>query len=266
MATSQKALLMSGIKALKPGGTLVYSTCTLSPEENEEVIYQALQQMPVELVKIELPELTTRPGLTAFRSKQYSRELENCVRIYPFENQTEGFFLAKLRKTDAMEMKPRRAKQPILKHFISDKTSPVKKYLDYFSQHFEIPRNLFSNFFYLIKNDITAVTSEIAKFDFYTKPFKTGLTIARPMTHIAKLTTEGVHFLGDHISANKLNLQNLSQLEAFVNRNTMDIFSPGNLQTALFYRDIAIGYGLTDDGKLKSQFPKAEWPFTMSSK
>jgi hypothetical protein len=85
------------------------------------------------------------------------------------------------------------------------------------------------------------------------------------MTHIAKLTTEGVHFLGTHIIANKLSLQNLTQLEAFVNRNTMDIYSPGNLQTALFYRDIPIGYGLTDDGKLKSQFPKAEWPFILTS-
>jgi hypothetical protein len=263
MASSQKSLLISAIKALKPGGTLVYSTCTLSPEENEEVIHHALQKMPVEVIKIVLPELTTRPGLTEFNSKKYDDSLVNCLRLYPFENQTEGFFLAKLRKISAVDNKIRRVRKPLSLNFISDKTSPVKKYLDYFSEHFKIPRPLFSKFYYFIKNDITAVTPQLANFTFYSKPFKTGLTIARPMTHIAKLTTEGVHFFGSYFSDNILTLDDLGQLESFVNRDAMDVYSPGRLQTILVYRDMPIGYGLTDNGKVKSQFPKAAWPFTL---
>ena len=263
MASSQKSLLISAIKALKPGGTLVYSTCTLSPEENEEVIHHALQKMPVEVIKIVLPELTTRPGLTEFNSKKYDDSLVNCLRLYPFENQTEGFFLAKLRKISAVDNKIRRVRKPLSLNFISDKTSPVKKYLDYFSEHFKIPRPLFSKFYYFIKNDITAVTPQLANFTFYSKPFKTGLTIARPMTHIAKLTTEGVHFFGSYFSDNILTLDDLGQLESFVNRDAMDVYSPGRLQTILVYRDMPIGYGLTDNGKVKSQFPKAGWPFTL---
>ena len=58
------------------------------------------------------------------------------------------------------------------------------------------------------------------------------------------------------------NVNQLEQLEAFVNRNPVHIYSAGRLQTVLTYRDLPVGYGLTDEGKLKSQFPKAEWPFT----
>ena len=135
--------------------------------------------------------------------------------------------------------------------------------MDYFSEHFKIPRSLFSKFYYFIKNDITAVTPELAGFTYYSKPFKTGLTIARPMTHIAKLTTEGVQLLGNDMIENILTLDDLAQLQLFVNREVMNIQSAGKLQTVLAYRDLIIGYGLIDNGKLKSQFPKAEWPFTL---
>ncbi len=261
MAANQKSMLLSAIKALKPGGILVYSTCTLSPEENEEVIDQAVQQLPVRILDIELPELLTRPGLTDFANKRFNKQLARCRRIYPFENQTEGFFLAKLQKTAGMEDKKQKTWQPFQLNFISDKTSPVKKYLDYFSQHFGIPREVFSEMKYHIKNDITVVSPEIADFTFYSKPFKTGLTMARPMTHIGKMTTEGIHLFGKYIQANKLKLNDLNTLESFVNRESLNLASSGTLQTALFYQDFPVGYGLTENGKFKSQFPKAEWPF-----
>jgi len=263
MAANQRSLIFSAIKALKPGGILVYSTCTLSPEENEEVIDFALQQLPVQILDLELPELICRPGLTRFGQKKFDPRLEKCRRIYPFENQTEGFFLAKLQKTTGMELKSQKNWQPISLNYISDKTSPVKKYLDYFSQHFNISREVFAGLKYQIKSDITVVSPELARFTFYSKPFKTGLSMARPMTHIGKLTTEGIHFLGAYIQKNKVNLDDLRILENFVNRESTGLVSPGELQTALFYQNIPIGYGLTEQGKFKSQFPKAEWPFNV---
>jgi hypothetical protein len=84
------------------------------------------------------------------------------------------------------------------------------------------------------------------------------------MTHIAKLTTEGVHLFGNYVTDNIFNLKSMDQLESFVNRNVLNIETSGKLQTLLTYRDMLIGYGLIAEGKLKSQFPKAGWPFTLT--
>jgi NOL1/NOP2/sun family putative RNA methylase len=92
----QKKLLASALKALKKDGILVYSTCTHSPEENEEVIDFALRNFPVQIETITLP-LKTRPGITRWQDKTFSDEVSKCHRIYPQDNDSEGFFVAKLR-------------------------------------------------------------------------------------------------------------------------------------------------------------------------
>ena len=91
----QKKLIAYAIKCLKRGGTLVYSTCTHSPEENEEVIDFALSNFPVAVEKIELP-LKCRQGIISWYNKVYSNELKKACRIYPQDNDSEGFFVCKL--------------------------------------------------------------------------------------------------------------------------------------------------------------------------
>ncbi|MCS7134555.1 MAG: RsmB/NOP family class I SAM-dependent RNA methyltransferase [Candidatus Pacearchaeota archaeon] len=93
----QKKLLASAVSCLKSGGFLVYSTCTFSPEENEEVVQFALDNFPLELVDFELP-LKARPGLVEWQGKKFSPEMRKCKRIWPQDNNTEGFFIAKLIK------------------------------------------------------------------------------------------------------------------------------------------------------------------------
>lgn len=93
----QKKLIASALGILKYQGTLVYSTCTYEPGENEEIIQFALNNFPVELKEFELP-LKTREGLASWKNKIFSQEIKKCKRIYPQDNDTEGFFVAKLRK------------------------------------------------------------------------------------------------------------------------------------------------------------------------
>ena len=262
LAAGQRSMFQSAIRALKPGGILLYSTCTLTPQENEEVINEALQSLPITILPIELPQLITRPGLTNFNGKRFDKRLENCKRIYPFENQTEGFFLAKIQKLEGMDPPQKRPTKPYITNFISHSTSPVKKYLDYFSYHFDISREIFSNFRYQIYKEIGAVTPELANFIFKTKPLRMGINIARPMKQIGKLTTEGVHLLASQIRKNHLHLDDLKIMEKFVNRESMDIPTDFQHQVIIYYNKLAIGYGLVDQGRVKSQFPKAEWPFS----
>jgi len=96
----QKKMIASAIKILKPGGELVYSTCTHAPEENEEVIDFALKNFPeMKMQKLSLP-VKFREGVTQWEGKTYSPQVKQCARIYPQDNDTEGFFVAKLKKTE----------------------------------------------------------------------------------------------------------------------------------------------------------------------
>ena len=97
----QKKLIYSAIEILKPGGEIVYSTCTHAPEENEEVIDFILKEFKekIKIEKIFLP-IKCREGIKEWEEEKYSGEIEHSCRIYPHDNNTEGFFLAKLKKIE----------------------------------------------------------------------------------------------------------------------------------------------------------------------
>ncbi len=95
-AIVQKQLISAAIKALKKGGILVYSTCSLAPEENEYVVQYALDNFDIELLPVSLK--IGRPGYTSIFGRELSGELEKTRRIFPHERNTEGFYIAKIRK------------------------------------------------------------------------------------------------------------------------------------------------------------------------
>lgn len=99
LSERQRWLLRGGVSATKPGGVIVYSTCTLSPEENEGVIDWILKKEKgcLEVESISLG-CTTRAGVTIWNGKAYAPDVVSTVRILPIETM-EGFFVAKLRKT-----------------------------------------------------------------------------------------------------------------------------------------------------------------------
>lgn len=95
----QRYLLWSAVSTTKVGGTIVYSTCTLSPEENEEVVNFVVEkaQGSVSIEKIEIEGVPAKNGLTSWKKKIFLPELSNTMRILPQKNY-EGFYVAKLRK------------------------------------------------------------------------------------------------------------------------------------------------------------------------
>ena len=99
MCGIQKQLVSTAIPLLKEGGTLVYSTCTLEPDEDEGVVDTILERFPeMKLEKIELDIKRGNP-VEEFEGRVYSSEVKKCLRIWPQDNDTEGFFVAKFRKT-----------------------------------------------------------------------------------------------------------------------------------------------------------------------
>ncbi|RLI78558.1 tRNA methyltransferase [Archaeoglobales archaeon] len=93
----QKSLILAAYTALKPGGILVYSTCTLDPLENEEVIDYLLSNTDAKIERIKLNVKSQKPILE-FDGKEYNEEIRKCLRIHPQDNDTEGFFVAKIVK------------------------------------------------------------------------------------------------------------------------------------------------------------------------
>ena len=87
----QKKLLKSAYQALKPGGEMVYSTCTLNREENEMILEWAIQELEIELLDIELTIKNTVPAISE------NSEVKKALRILP-SKETEGFFVAKLKR------------------------------------------------------------------------------------------------------------------------------------------------------------------------
>ena len=95
----QKHLLASALEILKLNGEIVYSTCTHAPEENEEVVDFILEEFgnKIKIEKISLP-VRCRSGLNSWKNESYNKDVEKSCRIYPQDNNTEGFFIAKLRR------------------------------------------------------------------------------------------------------------------------------------------------------------------------
>jgi len=104
-ARTQRELLKAAHAVLKPGGTLVYSTCSLEPEEDELVIDWFLEKYDdVELLDMAIP--LGDEGVTEWEGRRLNPELRKTKRFWPHRTGTEGFCVAKLRKDAATSCPP----------------------------------------------------------------------------------------------------------------------------------------------------------------
>jgi 16S rRNA (cytosine1407-C5)-methyltransferase len=99
LSQQQQYLLRSAISATKVGGSVVYSTCTISVEENEAVIDWILKKEgdAIALEEISIDGFSFAPAFMTWKKKIFSPEIAKTKRITPSESM-EGFFIAKLRK------------------------------------------------------------------------------------------------------------------------------------------------------------------------
>ncbi|MEY8427194.1 RsmB/NOP family class I SAM-dependent RNA methyltransferase [Lachnospiraceae bacterium 46-15] len=125
-AAVQKDLVLQAARMLRPGGMMLYSTCTFSPEENEQVIAHLLRERD----DMHLEEMEGYAGFAAGRPDWANGNpaLEKCVRIWPHRMAGEGHFLALLKKDGEVlsredaPVKPRisKAERKVLEEFFRD--------------------------------------------------------------------------------------------------------------------------------------------------
>ncbi|MGN0335006.1 MAG: RsmF rRNA methyltransferase first C-terminal domain-containing protein [Lachnospiraceae bacterium] len=128
----QRSIVPHALRMLKPGGMLLYSTCTFSPEENEGTVRFMLDLDPdLEVADIENRYEGFAPGRPDL-IENGTEDLKKCVRIWPHKMNGEGHFIALLRKKTVSGPKPEKertkkakALPPLLEEFMQDCTYPI---------------------------------------------------------------------------------------------------------------------------------------------
>lgn len=129
ISSVQTGLIESAFHALKEDGVLIYSTCTLSLEENQQVCFSLQQKFPGAVEFIPLNDLFDNASDTATE--------EGFLHIWPQVYDTEGFFVAAIRKTEKTD--PERANKRIAKMpFIRPTRQKEAELYDYFKEQFGI--------------------------------------------------------------------------------------------------------------------------------
>ena len=99
LTATQRQLIETGFNNLKKGGVMVYSTCSLEPEEDEGIVSYLLEKYSdAKLEEIKLTGLKKSPAILEFENKKFDPEVQKCLRLWPQDNDTEGFFVAKIKK------------------------------------------------------------------------------------------------------------------------------------------------------------------------
>jgi 16S rRNA (cytosine1407-C5)-methyltransferase len=106
LAKRQIALLISALQAVSVGGEVVYSTCTLAPEEDEGVVESVLSKLggSVELLDAQKVFPVPAPGINSNEEINYQGPMEKTIRLWPHRYDTAGFFACLFTKTSSFEI------------------------------------------------------------------------------------------------------------------------------------------------------------------
>lgn len=257
LAQQQYKLLYAALRMLQPGGCIVYSTCTLSLEENEMVLDKILKKMPVELVEFALP-VHTQSGIIHHHEAELHESVAMSKRMIPWENQSEGFFVAKLRKTDSVVTNPsgfKRRNAPITllgKEMNRKVREKVNEYFGIDPIAFE-GLLLFekSSDIYLASADWTGENLD----DFNRIGIKIG-TFDRYDTFIVH--TNLIQYFGKWITKNLVQIESREDIKRYLEGGMIKGFEvSGSAQAAVAYQGMLLGSGVINKGQLKSRFPRS---------
>ncbi len=107
LAKRQAALLTSALQAVRVGGEVVYSTCTLLPQEDEGVVEQVIKEWGGSVTLMDAQDALPKPapGVQAVDGQRFAADMSKVVRLWPHRHQTAGFFACLFKKTGEMKTK-----------------------------------------------------------------------------------------------------------------------------------------------------------------
>ncbi len=250
IALTQKELIKSAFYALKEQGVLIYSTCTLSHEENQEVCHFLKEHFTDSVEFLNLASL--------FPGASKSCTEDGFLHVWPHIYDSEGFFVAALRKigpTTPPEVKKRLGKFP----FIRPTRQKEAELYAYFEQKFGIAN--ISGMLYQRDQDFwlfpDPIKALIPKIRFSRLGIKIAEEFGKGRRSGFKSTHEFLTLFGAHATKNVLSL-NAQQAQAFYQgRDIRDLnhkFETG--EVLLSYRNIIIGFGKVLNNRIKNNLPR----------
>jgi 16S rRNA (cytosine1407-C5)-methyltransferase len=255
LAEIQFKLLLSAIKSCKVDGEIVYSTCTLSIEENELVLDKILKKYPVELVDIQLP-VKSREAFTKYGDQQLNNSIKKAHRILPWEIGSEGFFVAKLRKTYELESTIKNIDKK-KKYFVNSQNVQIKKLLDLLCEYFGIENKHFEHYKFLIRNGDIYFADKALEIDnpeiFIRIGSKLGLIDKK---QFIQLHTLAAQTFGSYFTKNVIELIDIKDLEIYLNGGMIKKEFGTTGQKIVRWKNYIIGTASSSKEGLKSQFPR----------
>jgi 16S rRNA (cytosine1407-C5)-methyltransferase len=255
----QLRLLISAIKMAKVGAEIVYSTCTLTVEENEFIIDKVLSKYPVRLESFDL-DLPHKNGFVKVANYNFNESLSLTKRIIPWELKSEGFFVAKLIKTGETEtVVINKNKNVGKKILINAEHKKIKKYLRQISEYFGIDYELLKNYKYIITgNDINFTNGDSLDYDpnyFLRVGTKFGLI---DKNDNLKLNSHAAQILGRFATKNIVEIETEDELKAYFSGGIIHRSDLGKGQKIAKYNNYFLGTGVAIENQLKSQFPRSK--------
>ena len=255
IAEVQFKLLVSAVKAAKVGAEIIYSTCTLTIEENEFVLDKILKKYPVEIEEFDLP-LKHVNGFTKFGEYE-NQNLALSKRIIPWENDSEGFFVAKLRKTDSTEPLEKTKYSKSQRLFFSANHRNIKPYLKQLHEYFGIDETVLNQYKYIQnKSDLLYVNSDWLVEDssyFLKLGLKLGVIDRKDKLNIH---SDAARTFGKFATKNKIILESKEDLTIYLNGSIIKKSFDSIGQKIVEFEEMILGSAVQTNEGLKSQFPR----------
>lgn len=252
----QYKLLLSAVKMLKVGGEIVYSTCTLTLEENELVLNKILKKFPVTLKEVKLP-VKGHSAFTKYESEELNDSLTKAKRILPWEVESEGFFISKLIKTDEIKSESEKLHHEKNIELLTFFSSKIKDYLMRVSDYYNISKEVFENYNYIMRSkDLYFINKnwEAKNLGLFNR---IGLKFgAIDKQKIVELHTTAAQLLGNYAVNNVAEIKNQNELEIYLKGGTIKEFAGKPGQKIVKYKNKILGTAVLSKEGLKSQFPR----------
>jgi 16S rRNA C967 or C1407 C5-methylase (RsmB/RsmF family) len=256
---TQVRLLRRALALLKPGGRLVYSTCSYAPEENEMVLAEVL----AERGDVRLAELPAScpglPGVASWNGRELPDELSRARRIFPHHTGSWGFFLAKLEKSPDAERIARRRPEGERRHLAAseDARRAVREELE---ERFGVPPEVFAGHEIVERGrDVWALAAreddvDVSRLELVAP----GLRVVHRKSRMSRPTTGGLRFVGPAITRRVVDVDWSGALE---------LLEAGSIPRpeaaaerglhALRVDGVVVGAGHADAGRLSLEIPRA---------
>lgn len=250
----QYQLMVSAIKSLKIGGEIVYSTCSVAPEENELLIEKIIKKYPVKIQQISKDfKSKFEDGWTRYNDLMILDEMKRSLRIWPHKHSIEGFFVVKLKKTAKIYLEKEPEPVEFMTTHLSDHPK-INLVLKQLSESWGIDTDVWINYRYILtKTRLWMMSPEIEKVP--TENFvSAGLLLGEERLNGWKLVNGGAQYLSENITKRRLALSDQKIKSLFKEGKVAYTILPEDYY-ALEYQGRVIGSVYHEKGSLRIRLP-----------